>query len=90
MSMAHTLHTSSGAQIAVWWANGAPARIVFRGVWYRVTDTPTRLEDEAVFFVTHPLPVVGWRFQGTDPQGQSLMFDIRPEGDGWALIRAFV
>jgi hypothetical protein len=43
-----------------------------------------------MFMMTHPLPISGWRFQGTDPQGQSLMFDIRPDGDDWALIRAFV
>ena len=90
MSMAHTHHPSNGAQIAVWMANDAPARIVYRGVRYRVTDIPTRLEDEAVFFVTHPIPVVGWRFQATDSQGRSLMFDIRPDGDGWALLRTFV
>ena len=90
MSMAHAHHSSTGVQIAVWMANEAPARIVYRGVRYRVTDTPTRLEDEAVFFVTHPLPIVGWRFQGTDHQGRSLMLDIRPDGDGWALLRTFV
>ena len=89
MSMAHAHHPSNGAAVTVWIANEAPARIVYRGVRYRVTDTPTRLEDE-MFMMTHPLPITGWRFQGTDPQGQSLMFDIRPDGDGWALLRAFV
>ena len=89
MSMAHAHHPARGAQIAVWMANEAPARIVYRGIRYRVTDTPTRLEDE-MFMMTHPMPITGWRFQGTDPHGQSLMFDIRPDGDGWALIRAFV
>ena len=87
--MAHAHHPANGAQIAVWLAKDAPARMIYRGIRYRVTDTPTRLEDE-MFMMTHPLPIIGWRFQGTDPQGQSLMFDIRPDGDGWALIRAFV
>lgn len=89
MSTAHEHHRSNSAQIAVWMANDAPARIVYRGVRYRVTDTPTPLENEAVFFVTHPLPIVGWRFQGTDPRGHSLMFDIRPDEGGWTVLRTF-
>jgi len=89
MSMAHANHAANGAQIAVWMTNEAPARIVYRGIRYRVTDMPTRLEDE-MLMITHPLPITGWRFQGTDPQGQSLMFDIRRDGGGWALIRAYV
>ena len=88
MSMAQAHLPSSGTHIAVWMANEVPARVVYRGTRYRVTDMPTRLED-AMFMMTHPLPLTGWRFEATDSHGQSLMFDIRRDGDGWALIRAY-
>lgn len=88
MTMAHRDHPAAGDQIAVWLANNIPSRIVFRGVRYRVTDTPTRLEDD-LGAMTHPLPITGWRFQGTDPGGQSRMFDVRRKGDSWLLIRVY-
>ncbi len=88
MSLARQLHPASGAQIAVWLVNEIPARAVHRGVRYRVTDTPTRLEDDMAA-LTHPLPITGWRFQGTDPSGRSLMFDVRRDGERWALIRTY-
>jgi hypothetical protein len=88
MSLAHQQHPSAGNQVTVWFSNECPARIVYRGTRYRVSDTPTRLEDE-MGVLTHPLPIKGWRFQGTDPEGRSLMFDIRSDADGWTLVRAY-
>ena len=88
MSLAHQHHPPAGNQVTVWFANERPARVVYRGTRYRVSDTPTRLEDE-MFGMTHPLPISGWRFQGTDPDGRSLMFDIRDDAAGWVLIRAY-
>lgn len=88
MSLAHQQHPSAGNAVTVWFANERPARIVFRGTRYRVIDTPTHLEDE-MGGLTHPLPIRGWRFQGTDTEGRSLMFDIRRDADGWTLVRAY-
>lgn len=86
MSLDRQQHPSAGNEIVVWFANERPARIVYRGTRYRVSDTPTRLEDE-MGVLTHPLPISGWRFQGTDPEGRSLMFDIRSDTNGWTLVR---
>jgi hypothetical protein len=88
MSLAHQHHPSAGNQVTVWFANERPARIVYRDIRYRVSDIPTRLEDEMIG-MTHPLPITGWRFQGTDPDGRSLMFDVRDDPAGWILIRAY-
>lgn len=88
VSLAHQQHPSTGNQVTVWFSNNRPARIVYRGIRYRVSDTPTRLEDEMAG-LTHPLPITGWRFQGTDPEGRSLMFDIRDDPEGWKLVRAY-
>ena len=50
-----------------------PARMVFAGHRWTVTDTPTRLR-ESIWSVPadggHGL--YGWRFQGTDEEGRSL------------------
>lgn len=58
MSLARQQHPSAGNEIVVWFANERPARIVYRGTRYRVSDTPTRLEDE-MGVLTHPLRSAG-------------------------------
>ena len=86
MSLTHPGRT--GATIAIWLVNGKPARLVHGGRRYRVTDKPTRLEDENPD-LAHRLNLAGWRFQGTDDDGRSLMFDVRIVGDEWRLIRIY-
>ena len=56
---------------------GHPTVMTWAGVDYRVTDQPTRLEDE-LFFVTHPpAGVFGWRFQAKPSGGSNAVFDVR-------------
>jgi hypothetical protein len=68
MSLLHASRT--GAVVAIWMANDVPTRLVHDGVRYRVTDTPTRLED-ANPDVAYRLNLTGWRFQGTNESGLS-------------------
>jgi hypothetical protein len=76
-------------QLTVWFEQAVPYGLVFEGRHYRVTDTPTRLEDE-VLGTTHPLPVTGWRFQATDDDDRARMFVIHRRGDGgWVLARVY-
>ncbi|MBN9141433.1 MAG: hypothetical protein J0H23_11465 [Micrococcales bacterium] len=86
MSLLHPAR--SGTVITVWLVNDVPARIVHEGQRYRVSDMPTRLEDENPD-LAHRLNLTGWRFQGTDTAGISRMFDIRRAGDEWRLIRVY-
>ena len=78
-------------EAAVWLVNGTPARMVWDGVRYRVTDTPTPLtEEEWCPALTHAAQrIVGWRFQGTTAGGQSMMFDIVQGGQGWRVLRVY-
>ena len=76
------------AAVIVWCEGGVPYGIVWDGRHYRVTDTPTRLEDE-MSALTHPLDLTGWRFQGTDDDEVSRMFDIARDGTEWHVIRTF-
>ncbi len=78
-----------GIRVTVWFEGGVPYGLVWDGRHYRVTDTPTHLEDEMAV-LTHPLDIVGWRFQGTDDNEMSRMFDIRLRGDDWELMRSYV
>ena len=77
-----------GTRVTVWFEGGVPYGLVCAGVHYRVTDTPTRLEDEMAV-LTHPLDIVGWRFQGPDDNEVPRMFDIRRRGDDWELLRSY-
>lgn len=78
--------------VTVWFDNGAPARLLWRGERWRVTDTPTPLDDFAWSRITHPPRMIGWRFQGTRLDGSSRVFDIRQAGtpQQWELIRSYV
>ncbi|MEO8908425.1 MAG: hypothetical protein ABI310_10200 [Microbacteriaceae bacterium] len=90
MSITHTAEA-----VAIWLdAHGAPARMVWAGIRYRVTDTPTRLDPDPELLLspalTHlPAPVTGWRFQGTTDGGESHIFDVRPADvrGTWELMR---
>lgn len=78
----------SDLRLTVWFERAVPYGLVFEGRHYRVTDTPTRLEDEPVA-TTHPLPVTGWRFQATDDDERARMFVIHSTGDGWVVARVY-
>jgi len=71
--------------------NDIPARMIYTGRRWRVTDTPTRLRhsswsvplDEA----HHGL--YGSQFQGTDDVGRSFVFDVYEAEDGWHVHRCY-
>lgn len=79
--------------ITVWVdLDGVPEGLLWEGLHYRVTDTPTPLDFD-LNAVTH-LPVLpaGWRFQGTDDGGDSLIFDVVSfDGDGreWRVLHTY-
>jgi hypothetical protein len=67
-----------------------PSRMVFAGRRWRVSDTPTRLRHSiwtASPDQNHGL--YGWRFQGTDDDGLSLVFDVFKGEDGWHVHRSY-
>ncbi|HEY5221820.1 MAG TPA: hypothetical protein VIJ18_02045 [Microbacteriaceae bacterium] len=90
MSITHTAEA-----VAIWLdSQGAPTRMVWAGIRYRVTDTPTRLGPDPDLLLspalTHlPVLAIGWRFQGTADDGGSHIFDVRAaDARGtWELIR---
>jgi len=78
--------------ITVWTENGVPERMVMGDTRYRVTDSPTVIDSGYDLAATHPLDVPrAWRFQGTDDNGYSLMFEARPISSRpeWLLLRTY-
>lgn len=74
----------------LWMADDVPARMVYDGKRWRVTDTPTRIRRE--FWAsptTTDTSLSGWRFQGTDESGHSLVFDLFKDGEGWHVDRTY-
>nr|WP_236571286.1 hypothetical protein [Microbacterium hydrocarbonoxydans] len=69
-----------------------PSRMVFAGRRWKVTDTPTRLTDSTSSAAAAAAPgrgAYGWRFQGTDDAGRSLVFDVFTGQDGWHVHRSY-
>jgi len=75
-------------QVTVWFERGVPYGVIWADRHYRVTDTPTRLEDELAP-LTHPLEFTGWRFQGTDDDDIARMFDVVLRDGQWSLARVY-
>lgn len=78
----------SGTTVVPLLVGGIPDRIFWSGKRYVVTDVPTPLE-ELSYGLTHPLELTGWRFQGTDRDGISRMFEIILRGGNWELVRVY-
>lgn len=78
--------------VGVWLENGVPARLVWEGIRYLVTDTPTPIRGSFLNeLMTHPLePVIGWRFQGTSEAGETHVFDVHAlVRGGWELVAVY-
>ena len=71
-------------------AEGRPERLEWGAGVFLVTDAPTPLETTLGLVLTHPLPVQGWRFQGTAVgSGEARVFDVvRCEG-GWRVVKTY-
>lgn len=71
-------------------SRGRPRMLHWRARSYRVTDAPTPLEDPLATVLTHPLPVHGWRFQGTCVHdGETLVFDVIAVGGRWHVLKTY-
>lgn len=71
--------------------NAIPTRMIHAGKRWSVTDTPTRLRPSnwtVPFDETQP-QLYGWRLQGTDEDGLSLVFDVYMGKDGWHVHRSY-
>ncbi|MGN7860663.1 hypothetical protein ACTJI8_08780 [Microbacterium sp. 22303] len=76
--------------VMLWMVNDIPARMVFAGKRWRVTDMPTRIRDSIWSVpIEKPHPLYGWRFQGTDDAGESYVFDVYKGEHGWPVHNTY-
>lgn len=75
----------------IWMSNDIPERMVYAGRRWRITDMPTRLRHSNWSVVPGEAHsgLYGWRFQGTDDDGLSLVFDVYRGADGWHVHRTY-
>jgi hypothetical protein len=75
----------------LWLVNGVPARMIYAGRRWRVSDTPTRFREPVwALPLEGPRAMFGWRFQATDESGVSLVFDVFKSGeDDWHVHRSY-
>ena len=74
----------------IWMVEDIPERMMFAGRRWRVTDTPTRLR-HSIWSTTSEqhAGLYGWRLQGTDDNGVSMVFDVFKGEDGWHVHRSY-
>lgn len=74
----------------LWMVNDIPTRMVYAGRRWRVTDMPTRLRHSVWTAPLEPhAGLYGWRFQGTNEDGLSLVFDVYKGEGGWHVHRCY-
>jgi len=77
-------------ELTLWMTDDIPARMVYGGRRWRVTDTPTRLRDSIwSASLSEHRGLYGWRFQATDEVGESFVFDVYKGEDDWHVHRAY-
>jgi hypothetical protein len=76
--------------VTLWVVDDIPSRMFYAGRRWRVTDTPTRLQDPIwPSSGQTSRGLYGWRFQGTDETGESLVFDLYRAENGWHVHHAY-
>lgn len=82
--------TTDHLPATLWMVDDIPSRMVFAGHRWRVSDTPTRLRHSIwSASATQHHGLYGWRFQGTNDDGLSLVFDVFRGEDGWHVHRSY-
>ncbi|TXK12327.1 hypothetical protein [Microbacterium hatanonis] len=72
--------------LTIWMTDDIPVRMIYGQRRWRVSDTPTPLETRDGCVSSEPR---GWRFQATDEEGFSLVFDVFNERDHWHVHRTY-
>ncbi|WP_336624973.1 MULTISPECIES: hypothetical protein [unclassified Microbacterium] len=83
-----TTSTTTDQPATIWFVDDHPTRMLYAGRRWRVSDRPTRLR-ASVWEVAHGGHMSGWRFQATDEVGESYVFDVFADPDGWHVHRSY-
>lgn len=76
--------------VTLWLADDMPARMVYAGQRWSVTDMPTLLRHSNWTAAQGSnAGLYGWRFQGTNDDGRLLVFDVYKAENEWHVHRAY-
>ena len=78
--------TATAPTLTLWMTDDIPARMIYGRRRWRVTDTPTPLPSAGSHIPDAPR---GWRFQATDDDGVTLVFDVFRVRDHWHVHRTY-
>ena len=82
------MRTAVDSNVALWFVDNIPARMVWQGQRWRIIDTPTPIIGEPRWLpptVTHPSErLAGWRFVAK-ADGPSRVFDVYGSESGWRV-----
>jgi hypothetical protein len=86
--------TSVKDRTATVWTDGErPLRMFWQERRWRVSDTPTGIYGETDFvhpLLTHaPVVRIGWRFQVTDDDGESVVVDAIEDDGQWVIAKTY-
>ncbi len=87
------IDATSSHDVTLWLVDDIPARMFYAGRRWSVSDSPTRLRDSVWSLAADDdrrRGLYGWRFQATDPEGESFVFDVYCGEEGWHIHRAYV
>ncbi len=85
------METATAQSLTLHTDDGVPVAMDYAGRRWIVTDMPTRLRNSIWSIAVHdPRPgMYGWRFQATDPAGESLVFDVYAGAEDWHVHRVY-
>lgn len=76
-------------ELTIWMTDDIPTRMLYAGRRWRITDTPTRLRHSSWDQATDGCTLYGWRFQATDGDGATYVFDVYRHETGWHLHHSY-
>ena len=83
-------HVETEHEATIWMTDDIPVRMFYLGRRWRVSDTPTRLRESV--WSTPPdraAALYGWRFQATNDDHESFVFDVFRSSGDWHVHRAY-
>lgn len=75
--------------VTLWLSNDMPQRMFYVGERWQVSDVPTRLRESTWAVERGRGSMYGWRFQATNEDGLSFVFDVFSGEHGWHVHRAY-
>jgi hypothetical protein len=76
--------------VTLWMANDTPVRMFYVGRRWRITDRPTRLRESIWAVPLSQSPgLYGWRFQATDDENETFVFDVFKSESSWHVHHTY-